>query len=173
MVENDIYRDSEIVNKMVCEFCHKHEIDIEKLSVKTRSLLFEAAYHYEKQLFSWMESFKECISTKYTVESFCNNQNISRSTIYKKNLNGHLNYKPVIDFINEYNDTFDFVTSRRMKKYLRELSFDVNLLESLLKKEAQYMDQNHLIAQKDSQIKSLERQIKELKKQIDYSKRMN
>lgn len=99
--------------------------------------------------------FSEAIKHNYSVSSFCEFTNISRSTLYNIK-NGYNRHECVINYILNKQNKFESNKKIRIKRYLKENDIDIKLMEQLLQKEVLYMEMYNQLKEAKEKISVLE-----------------
>lgn len=132
----------------------------DKLSQSTIKYLKKAFIFFNIESDNFENKFSEAIKHNYSVSSFCEFANISRSTLYNIK-NGYNRHECVVNYVLNKQNLFETIKKTRLKKYLNDNDINKKLMSQLLQKEVMYMEMYNQLKEAKEKISVLEQLLNE------------
>lgn len=133
----------------------KHNINYDELSIKEKEMLIKAYEWMKLEHEDSVEKIKSVTSKRYTLNEFCNKNNLNRSTLYQKK-NNKLIYESVILFINSAGNSMKAKDSSLLRNYKSEYTKELkHKIDLLVKRDVEYMKLKERVKEQERIIKRL------------------
>lgn len=145
----------------------KKNLKYEDLTDRNKKVLIAADKFLESQKDLLKKTLNEYIKTSFSIEDFCKQFSISRSTIYKKNNTGARMYDPVIQYINSVGSRYEKEKRNLLTNYLKTIDEDSQLMDKLLSHEVDYMEAQLKLDSYKQELEDARKQLLELRSKLN------